>query len=118
MLFGNKLFKKKLAPKISPNKTIEGAIVGFIFTWLILFLIFNFLKFNELSSINSTLLLVIVPLVVPIIAIFGDLSFSWIKRIAKIKDFSNVIPGHGGLLDRIDSIALVSFIFLTLFIVV
>ncbi len=117
LLLGNKIFKKKLAPKISPNKTIEGAISGYLVTWLILFLILYFVEFRDINHINNkNILLIVIPLTLPIVAIIGDLSFSWIKRFANIKDFSNIIPGHGGILDRIDSIALVCFIYLTLFI--
>ena len=117
ILLGNKIFKnKKLAPKISPNKTIEGAIIGFIFTWLILFLLFWFINFKSLN-IDKIVLLIIVPITLPIFAIMGDLVFSSIKRFVKIKDFSNILPEHGGVLDRFDSIILVSFIFSTLFLV-
>lgn len=118
LLLGNKFFSRKLAPKISPNKTIEGAISGYLATWLILFLIFYFADFRGIDHIDRTFIIVIVPLTLPIVAILGDLSFSWIKRFAKIKDFSNVIPGHGGILDRIDSVALVCFVYLTMFIFV
>lgn len=117
ILFGNKIFKnKKLAPKISPNKTIEGAITGFLFTWLILFLILWFIHFKYLNVDDITLVIVL-PIFIPITSIIGDLIFSAIKRMLKIKDYSNLIPGHGGLLDRLDSIIITSFIFLPLFIV-
>lgn len=118
LLLGNKIFSKKLAPKISPNKTIEGAISGYVVTWLILFLIFYFAKFKGLEHVDRNILLIVIPLTLPIVAIIGDLSFSWIKRFAKIKDFSNMIPGHGGILDRVDSVALVCFVYLTIFIFV
>lgn len=117
MFFGNKLFTHKLAPKISPNKTIEGAIIGSITSWLILFLMFWFLDFKYLN-VPKEILVGVVPIFLPIVAILGDLGFSWIKRLVKIKDFSNLLPGHGGILDRVDSTALVAFVFLTLFIVV
>ena len=120
LLFGNKIFSRKLAPRISPNKTIEGAISGYIMTWLILFLIFYFADFRGwgLKHVDRNILLIVVPLTLPIVAIIGDLSFSWIKRFVKIKDFSNIIPGHGGILDRIDSVSLVCFVYLTIFIFV
>lgn len=117
LFFGNKIFEKKLAPKISPKKTIEGAIVGFLASWLLLFLFFWFIRFNQLN-VAVEILVVVVPIFVPILAILGDLAFSGIKRLVKIKDFSNLLPGHGGILDRIDSITLVSFVFISLFIVV
>lgn len=115
ILLGNKIFKRKLAPKISPNKTIEGAIVGFLLSWLILFLIFWFNPKFNFMNVEPTILVFVVPVALPIIAIFGDLSFSLIKRIVKVKDFANIIPGHGGILDRIDSIVIACFIFLMFF---
>ena len=89
-------------------------------TWLILFLIFYFADFRGwgLKHVDRNILLIVVPLTLPIVAIIGDLSFSWIKRFVKIKDFSNIIPGHGGILDRIDSVSLVCFVYLTIFIFV
>ena len=114
--FGNKLFEKKLAPKISPNKTIEGAIIGYTVSALFLFIIFglNFAKipgginFGKLE-IDSLTLLLVVPIFIPLAAIAGDLLFSLIKRKLEIKDFSNLIPSHGGVLDRFDSLILVIF---------
>ncbi|MGL5204698.1 MAG: phosphatidate cytidylyltransferase [Metamycoplasmataceae bacterium] len=117
---GNKIFKIKLAPKISPNKTIEGAIIGYLVSAAFLFTIFwlNFIQlaggvnFGKLSpSIDPIILLITVPFFAPITAILGDLLFSLIKRKLGIKDFSNFIPSHGGLLDRFDSLILVLFVF-------
>ena len=116
-LLGNKIFKKKLAPKISPNKTIEGAIVGFLVSSSFLFLIFglNFaqipggINFGKLS-VDPLVLLLVIPIAIPLAAIAGDLLFSFIKRKLEIKDFSNLIPSHGGVLDRFDSLILVFFV--------
>jgi len=102
-LFCGKLFgKHKLIPKVSPNKTIEGSIGGSIFGTIIPVL-FMFLVTKEF-----TLLLVIETFILTIISQFGDLFFSSIKRNHDIKDFSNLIPGHGGILDRLDSILFVT----------
>ncbi|MGL5733091.1 MAG: phosphatidate cytidylyltransferase [Metamycoplasmataceae bacterium] len=117
--FGNKIFKIKLAPKISPNKTIEGAIIGYVVSAAFLFTIFwlNFIKipggvnFGKLGSIEPVILLITIPFFTPITAIFGDLLFSFVKRRLHIKDFSNLIPSHGGFLDRFDSLILVLFVF-------
>lgn len=117
--FGNKLFKRKLAPNISPNKTIEGALIGFIVSCLFLFLIFGLeilripggINFGKLGNINKWALLFVTPFAIPIISIIGDLLFSFVKRKLEIKDFSNLIPSHGGILDRFDSTILVFFIF-------
>ncbi len=118
-LFGNKLFKKKLAPNISPNKTIEGAIIGYFVSCAFLFIIFglNFaqipggINFGKLGGINTWILLFVAPISIPIVAIMGDLLFSFTKRKLEIKDFSNLLPSHGGILDRFDSLILVVFIF-------
>ncbi|MDK2819256.1 MAG: phosphatidate cytidylyltransferase [Mycoplasmataceae bacterium] len=122
-LFGNKIFKRKLAPNISPNKTIEGAIAGFVgsFLFLLLFFWLNYAKINygfdqginfgKLSELDPLILLIIIPIIVPIFAILGDLLFSFTKRRQEIKDFSNLIPSHGGLLDRFDSLIMVIFVF-------
>lgn len=79
-----KLFGKHHFTSISPNKTIEGLIGGLLLIMLI---------FHNLQSLTLYLC-----------AVIGDLFFSWIKRKNNIKDFSNILPGHGGILDRIDSL--------------
>lgn len=103
---GNFLGKHKLCPKVSPKKTVEGAIGGILtsmFSLLIVCFIFNTFIFNNNVNINYLFLLVM-GFFGAIISIIGDLSFSLMKRGCSIKDFGNVIPGHGGILDRIDSI--------------
>ncbi len=118
-LFGNKIFKRKLAPNISPNKTIEGAIIGYLVSCSFLFLIFglNFaqipggVNFGKLGEINKWVLFILPPIFIPIVAIMGDLLFSFTKRKLEIKDFSNLLPSHGGVLDRFDSLILVVFTF-------
>ena len=96
---GSYFGKHKLCPNISPNKTVEGAIGGILagtLSALLIGLIFK-LIYGEL---------VLVAFVNSIISIFGDLTFSVIKRSCKIKDFGSIMPGHGGLLDRFDSVLL------------
>ncbi|MCR8613389.1 MAG: phosphatidate cytidylyltransferase [Mycoplasma sp.] len=109
--FGGSLFgKTKLAPNISPKKTWEGAITGYVFAILFIGLFCYFTSvLNGVSNfwIAFSLLL----LFLPIASVFGDLLFSKIKRESNIKDFSNIIPGHGGILDRIDSLILVTIVF-------
>lgn len=103
-LFGGKLFgKHKLIEKVSPNKTIEGSIIGSLFGTIIPS-IFYIYMIDPGASIPLTVLMV---LVLSIIGQIGDLVFSSIKRYFKVKDFSNLIPGHGGILDRFDSIIFV-----------
>lgn len=94
MLFG----KRKLCPHLSPKKTIEGAIGGILGS-LIITLLFakyigstDFLKFALLAIISS------------LFAQIGDLTASKIKRLCGVKDYGNIMPGHGGVLDRFDSI--------------
>ena len=102
--FGGKLFgKHKLIEKISPNKTIEGSIsgtiVGTIFPAAFYIYFINPGEYLFLSFLITFAL--------SIIGQIGDLIFSSIKRYYKIKDFSNIMPGHGGILDRLDSIIFV-----------
>ena len=112
-LFGRLLGKHKLAPEISPKKTVEGAIAGVICA-VLGFLIAAFLinKFNDDLSINYYAF-AICGFFAAIVAQFGDLTASAIKRNFGIKDFGSIMPGHGGILDRFDSIIFVSpFIFI------
>ncbi len=105
-IFGRFFGNKKLT-KISPKKTWAGSIGGTIFATIIATL-FYFLVIGVNSNI---FVLALVSCLLSIIAQFGDLSFSAIKRSHNIKDFSNIIPGHGGVLDRIDSIVFVIIAF-------
>ena len=100
--------KHKMCEKISPKKTWEGAIGGSIMGTIIPVLFYHTLlngDVNIFALIGITLLLTIVGQI-------GDLFFSSIKRHYKIKDFSNLIPGHGGVLDRMDSIIFVVLTFI------
>lgn len=102
-LFGGKLFgKRKLSKEISPNKTVEGSLIGTLFGTSAGTLFYYFVIGNR-----SLGLIILLTLVLSIFGQFGDLFFSSIKRHHKIKDFSNVIPGHGGILDRLDSLLFV-----------
>ena len=98
--FGGKLFgKHKLAERISPKKTWEGSIIGFLFTMLSGVVIWKFIypDFTVWHWLSVTL-------IVGFFAQIGDLFESNLKRSVKVKDSSNLIPGHGGALDRFDSI--------------
>lgn len=98
--FGGKLLgKHKLAEKISPKKTWEGSIIGFLFTVISGIVIWKFF-YTDFSFIHA----VTIAVVVGIFAQIGDLFESYLKRSVKVKDSSNLIPGHGGALDRFDSI--------------
>jgi len=96
-IIGNLIKGKKLS-KLSPNKTISGSIGSFIFS---LFLIPFFIN----SMVNIPLnLLILITLLISLISQLGDLFISYLKRQANVKDTGNLLPGHGGLLDRIDGI--------------
>lgn len=102
-LFGGMLFgKKKLCKEISPNKTIEGGIIGTIFG-TVSGALFYCLAFG----IKNIWPIVLLSFILSIFGQFGDLFFSSIKRYYGVKDFSDVIPGHGGVLDRLDSLLFV-----------
>ena len=98
----------KLCEKISPNKTWEGAIGGSIVGTIVATLFYMFIINND----ANVYLVVGITLVLSAIGQIGDLFFSSIKRHYKIKDFSNLIPGHGGILDRFDSIIFVVLAFI------
>ena len=101
-VFGKIIGGKKLT-KISPNKTISGSIGSFIFSFVIFYLVLNF--YLESEIVNKKLSLFwSVPFILSFINQLGDLFISFFKRKAKIKNTSKLIPGHGGLLDRIDGI--------------
>lgn len=102
MLFG----RHKLIPKVSPKKTVEGSVLGSIIGTIVASLFYHFFV-NDI-----TVLVVIVTLILSIIGQIGDLIFSKIKRENDIKDFSNLIPGHGGILDRLDSTIAIMLAFL------
>ena len=98
-IFG-KIFKGPKLTKISPNKTYSGAIGSIVLTLITVSILFYyFLKIFNLDTI-------ILALVVSIFCQLGDLLFSLLKRKAKVKDTGNILPGHGGVLDRLDGIYL------------
>ena len=99
-IFGKTFGGKKLT-KISPNKTISGSIGSFILSYIGFFLIY--LYFGDLLFVRLQIeALVFIPFFISLICQLGDLFISYFKRRAKIKNTGNLIPGHGGLLDRID----------------
>ena len=93
-----KILKGKKLTKISPNKTISGAIGSFIFPLFLLPFFSNYFINHEILS------LLIITLSISLISQIGDIFISFIKRKARVKDTSDILPGHGGFLDRIDGI--------------
>ena len=101
-LIGMRFGKHRLSPIISPKKSIEGSIAGEVFAIIAaIILYFVYTKF-ELLDIGFYHY-VILGIICSVVGQFGDLTASMVKRRFKIKDFSHIIPGHGGVLDRIDS---------------
>ncbi|WP_461204429.1 phosphatidate cytidylyltransferase [Clostridium sp. DL1XJH146] len=105
---GRFLGKTKLCPNISPNKTVEGAIGGLIGSVISVTLFGLYLSTNGVTY--SILNYIILGLICGVVCQIGDLTASSIKRYSNVKDFSNLIPGHGGILDRFDSILLTSVV--------
>lgn len=100
---GTRFGKRKLCEKISPKKTVEGAlagIIGVVISYVILAIVSN--KFLGMNI--NYVFIIIMGIVTSIIGQFGDLSASLIKRYCGVKDFGNIMPGHGGILDRFDSL--------------
>lgn len=97
---GKKFGKNKLAPHISPGKTKEG-LSGAVIATSLYTLVASF--YFELNTEQSALL-VLLSIILTFISVSGDLYFSFLKREAGVKDSGNILPGHGGILDRIDSV--------------
>lgn len=93
--------KHKLCPEISPKKTIEGALGGIVSS-----IIFTVVISIIFKKFNVAVLLLTIPLC--ILGMIGDLFASAIKRSVGLKDYSNLIPGHGGIMDRLDSIIMIA----------
>ena len=104
-IFG-KMFRGPKLTNYSPNKTISGLLGSIVFSQSSFLILYFFLNYNFL-----TLKLFIMQFFLCIVAVCGDIFFSYIKRINQIKDYSNVIPGHGGVLDRIDGLIFVVIIY-------
>ena len=96
-IFG-KIFKGPKISKISPNKTISGSIGSFIFSSL------TFCGLFFLMTKNISYIIILTGVITSLVCQIGDLFFSYLKRRANKKDTGNLLPGHGGVLDRIDGI--------------
>jgi len=107
-LIGCLIGKHKMCPKISPKKSWEGAIAGLIGGSMVAIIVYTNLV-GEFS-----IRLVFATMILSLVGQLGDLVYSKIKRENDIKDFSNLMPGHGGILDRIDSLSFVVFTYVIL----
>ncbi len=114
---GRFLGKHKLAPIISPKKTVEGLLGGFVGAILSMIIYCLILQFACGLQVNY-LYALIYGFLGSAAGVFGDLSFSAIKRQVGIKDYGNLIPGHGGVLDRFDSVIMVAPLFELLIILI
>jgi len=107
-----KIFKGKKLTKISPNKTISGSIGSFMFSILLIPLFYK-------GHIDQTLVnLFLITIIISLTSQLGDLFISLLKRKAKVKDTSDLLPGHGGVLDRIDGIIFAIPLGIFLFIII
>ncbi|HJF54574.1 MAG TPA: phosphatidate cytidylyltransferase [Limosilactobacillus coleohominis] len=102
-IFGRQFGKHKLAPRVSPNKTIEGSVLGTIFATVVLAI---YLLFFHVGYDNYYMM-VLATLLLSIFGQFGDLIESALKRYYGVKDSGKILPGHGGILDRFDSMLMV-----------
>lgn len=108
--------KHKLIPDVSPKKTVEGAVGG-ILTCVLSFVIYTLIVNNVFDANINIWIMIIVSIVLAIASMIGDLTASLIKRHYGIKDFGNLLPGHGGVLDRFDSCLATSMLFYVLTII-
>ena len=106
-LVGRKWGKHKLCPVISPKKTVEGSIGGILATVVVLLLLGSILDHTIPIQVDYPMLIVYA-VISSIIGQFGDLSMSAVKRCLGVKDFGNLFPGHGGVLDRFDSLMFIA----------
>jgi phosphatidate cytidylyltransferase len=111
---GKSFGKNKLCPRVSPRKTREG-VYGGVALSQVTALSYVYIVIQT-PSLNDFLIFCFLALVVSIVSVLGDLFESVLKRIAEVKDSGNILPGHGGLLDRIDSLTSSAPIFFLLFI--
>ncbi len=105
MIIGCLIGKHKLIPKVSPKKSVEGSIAGSVIATIIASLYY----YNVLTNNINIIGLIVMTLFLTILGQLGDLFFSKIKRENDIKDFSNIMPGHGGILDRLDSLTFIIY---------
>jgi len=101
-----RIFKGPKLSIYSPNKTIAGFIGSILFSQMSFFIPYYFL-----NSFVLTLKVIIIQFLLCLLSVCGDIFFSFVKRINKIKDYSNIIPGHGGILDRIDGMIFVVIVY-------
>jgi len=107
-LIGSKFGKHKLIERISPKKTVEGLLGGWIMSFVFIMLIY----YIWLTPVITLIQAIVIGIILPLIGQLGDLAFSMIKRKYQLKDFGSIFPGHGGILDRVDSLVFTVIIML------
>ncbi len=107
---GSKYGKHKIAPIISPKKSLEGVLGGVLSTIVcdLIIALFWTLAILDKNSYIQFGWLILLSALCPLVGLVGDLFFSFIKRTVDLKDYGNLIPGHGGILDRVDSLIFVA----------
>ncbi|WP_028024343.1 phosphatidate cytidylyltransferase [Enterovibrio calviensis] len=108
---GKRFGKRKMAPSVSPNKTVEGLIGGLIASVAVTLAAANYFSI----PFSSLPMLGVVALVTSFASVLGDLAESMFKRVAGVKDSGSILPGHGGILDRIDSLTAAFPVFTVLY---
>ena len=107
-IVGSLIGRHKLIPDVSPKKTVEGAIGGVVFT-ILASLLYGFIIEKATGNVNADyIVLAAIGLILSVVSQIGDLVASLIKREHGVKDYSKLLPGHGGIMDRFDSILAVS----------
>lgn len=105
MVIGCLIGKHKLIPDVSPKKSVEGSVAGSVVGTIIASIYY----YNIITNNINIFVLIIMTLFLSVLGQLGDLFFSKIKRENGIKDFSNIMPGHGGILDRFDSLTFILY---------
>ena len=109
-IIGSLIGKHKLIPSVSPKKSVEGSVAGSLIGTIIPVVYYQ----TVIGSNLNIIIVIIMTLILSIVGQIGDLYYSKIKRENKIKDFSNIMPGHGGILDRLDSLSFITIAYVVI----
>ncbi|MDR1861853.1 MAG: phosphatidate cytidylyltransferase [Candidatus Ancillula sp.] len=107
LIFGSIFGKNKMSSNISPNKTWEG-FAGSMLLASVFSIVYSYFAFNEYFYNGKLWVVLLLGVLITAVGTFGDLIESTIKRECGVKDMSNILPGHGGILDRIDSLIIIA----------
>lgn len=115
-IIGSLIGKHKILPKVSPKKSVEGCIGGTILGTVIATMFYHFVLMK--TAPMKLIAVIAMTFFLTILGQLGDFFFSKVKRENNIKDFSNIMPGHGGILDRLDSISFVVYGFMAIYLII